>query len=66
VTLHDLILPGEEPAEEAGGGCGMEGCGHGAGGCSSCSSGGCGTCSSQHGAKPAQRSPLQSNRVPLI
>jgi len=46
-VLNNLALPVEhEPDEVASGGCGAEGCGHGAGGCGSCSSGGCASCGS--------------------
>jgi hypothetical protein len=45
VQLTDLAKPGaslHEAGEHAG--CGREGCGRGAGGCSTCGAGGCGSC----------------------
>jgi hypothetical protein len=47
IVLHSLRTAGVEAAEEEEHGCGREGCGRSAGGCSTCGSGGCGTCGSQ-------------------
>jgi hypothetical protein len=41
IQLTDLVRPA---AEEEHAGCGREGCGRGAGGCSTCGAGGCGSC----------------------
>jgi hypothetical protein len=41
LTMQNLALPMMDPGGEEEHGCGRPDCGHGAGGCSSCSSGGC-------------------------
>src|SRR5262249_40517599 len=66
VTLHNLSVPVDEPAEEATTGCGSEGCGRGAGGCGSCTSGGCGTCGSHQKTVPGSSALLEESRVSLL
>jgi cell fate regulator YaaT (PSP1 superfamily) len=44
ILLTDLGRPAAPAEQEEDAGCGREGCGRGAGGCSSCGSGGCSSC----------------------
>ena len=54
--LNNLALPvADEPDDVEMGGCGAEGCGHGAGGCGSCGSGGCGSCGSHEEKSTSRR-----------
>ncbi|HLN26630.1 MAG TPA: PSP1 C-terminal domain-containing protein [Gemmataceae bacterium] len=62
--LNNLALPvADEPDDVEMGGCGAEGCGHGAGGCGSCGSGGCGSCGSHEEKSTSRRAAQVTNSL---